>query len=222
MDIVAIVPMKGNSERVPGKNLRPMNGKPLFYWIIKELTELRFPVYVDTDSENIQKAVKEHFSQVKIIRRPDYLCGDDVSMNKILEYDISKIEGEHFIQTHSTSPLLSSKTIMSAVKTYFDNLGQYDSLFSISAIQARCFRSNGEPINHNPKELIQTQFLEPVFVENSGFYIFSRDSFGKENKRIGIRPYLFPISQYEAIDIDNEEDFNAADILCSAMKGRLQ
>jgi len=220
MKISAIVPMKGNSERVPGKNLRLLNGKPLFYWIINELIHCDINVYVDTDSDDITAAVRQFFCSTKIIARPDELKGDGVSMNRILEYDLTQIEGEYFIQTHSTSPLLTAETIRCGIDTYFANLGEYDSLYSVSEIQARCFTHDGKPINHNPNELIQTQHLKPVLIENSGFYVFSRDSFTKHKRRIGEKPLLFSIDQYEAIDIDNENDFQIAEILCAARKER--
>lgn len=220
MKISAIVPMKGHSERVPGKNLRLLAGKPLFYWIINELVHCDINVYVDTDSDDIATAVKQFFGGARIIGRPDDLKGDAVSMNRILEYDLTQIEGEHFIQTHSTSPLLKAETIRRGIDAYFAELGDYDSLYSVSEIQARCFTHDGKPINHNPNELIQTQYLKPVLVENSGFYVFSRDSFTKHKRRIGERPLLFPIAQYEAVDIDNEEDFQVAEILCAARMGR--
>jgi len=220
MKISAIVPMKGHSERVPGKNLRLLNGKPLFYWIIKELVQCDISVYVDTDSDDIATAVKQFFSSTKIIVRPDALKGNAVSMNRILEYDLMQIEGEHFVQTHSTSPLLTAETVQRGIDAYFANLGEYDSLYSVSEIQARCFTHNGIPVNHNPNELIQTQYLKPVLVENSGFYVFSRNSFAKHRQRIGENPLLFPINQYEAIDIDNEDDFQVGEILCAARKGR--
>lgn len=219
MKISAIVPMKGHSERVPGKNLRLLNGKPLFYWIIKELVLCEINVYVDTDSDQIADAVKHHFNDIEIIVRPDTLKGDAVSMNRILEYDLTQIEGEHFIQTHSTSPLLTSGTIRRGIDGYFANLGEYDSLYSVSEIQARFFTYDGKPINHDPSELIQTQYLKPVLMENSGFYVFSRDSFAKHKQRIGEKPFLFPIDQYEAIDIDNENDFQIAEIVCAGRKG---
>lgn len=218
MIISAIVPMKGHSERVPGKNLRLLNGKPLFYWIIKELVRCDVNVYVDTDSGDIATAVKDFFGDVKIIARPDELTGDAVSMNRILEYDLTQIEDEHFLQTHCTSPLLTAETIQHGIDAYIDNLGEFDSLYSVSEIQTRCFTHDGKPINHNPSELIQTQYLKPVLVENSGFYIFSKDSFAKHKQRIGEKPLLFPIDQYEAIDIDNEADFQVAEILCAARK----
>ena len=220
MDIAAIIPMKGRSERVPDKNLRLFNGKPLFCWIINELRECVDNIYVDTDCDEIINAVKEYFNQIRFITRPDYLKGDAISMNRIIEYDLTQIDNRYFIQTHSTSPLLTRNTIKSAIQTFFDLLGEHDSLFSVTPIKARCFTSDGAPINHKPDELIQTQYLKPVYVENSGFYLFSRESFLRTSRRIGEKPYLFLIDQYEAIDIDDENDFAAAEVLGAARKGK--
>lgn len=219
--VAAIIPMKENSQRVPNKNLRLMCGKPLFYWIIYELTHCVHvsDIYVDTDSKEIEKAVRAYFNNIKFINRPKALWGDDVSMNKILQYDLTVINKRHFIQAHSTSPLLRAETISRGIKTYFTNLNKNDSLFTISSIQLRCFTHEGIPINHNPDELIQTQYLKPVCAENSGFYIFSQESFAVNNRRIGNKPFLFEIDTYEAIDIDNENDFIAAEALCAVMKG---
>ena len=117
------------------------------------------------------------FTDVTIIDRPEELCGDFVSMNRIIEYDLSQLPGEHFLQTHSTNPLLTVETLNNAIETYFNNLKTNDSLFSVTQWQTRFYWQNGDPVNHNPEELIRTQDLPPVFEENSNFYIFSKSSF---------------------------------------------
>ena len=214
--LTAIIPMKAHSQRVPNKNIRPFNGKPLFYWIINELqnSEHITSIYVDTDSDALINSIHNYFDNIKIIKRPAFLRGDDMSVNKIIEYDLGRIpDAEYYIQTHTTNPLLTYRTINAASETYFSLNHCYDSLFSVSRIQARCFTHDGIGINHNPNELISTQNLCPVFVENSNIYIFSKDSFNKAKKRIGKKTYLFEMSQYEALDIDEEEDFATAEAL---------
>jgi CMP-N-acetylneuraminic acid synthetase len=222
--LTAIVPMKAQSERVPGKNTRDFCDKPLFWHIIDTLckTGCVAEIAVDTDGDNIAEAVTEYFPDVKIIRRPAGLVGHAVSMNRILEYDLSRLEGEHFLQTHSTNPMLTARTIGKAAAAYFEKIenGEYDSLFSVSRIQARCFLSDGSPVNHNPAELIQTQYLSPVYVENSNMYIFSKSSFSRTKRRVGEKSFMFEMDAYEAIDIDEEKDFKIAEILCSANKGQ--
>jgi CMP-N-acetylneuraminic acid synthetase len=221
--VTAIVPMKAQSERVRGKNLREFCGKPLFWQIVSTLQEVHSvgKIVVDTDGENIAESVTRYFPDVKIVRRPSELTGHDVSMNRILKHDLSQLDGEHFLQTHSTNPLLTTRTVESAVESYFEQIesGENDSLFSVSRIQARCYLPDGSPINHNPEELIQTQYLKPVYLENSNIYIFSKSSFAKKGRRIGEKPFMFAMDEYEAIDIDTEKDFTMAEILCGANKG---
>ena len=220
-DIVAIVPIKEHSERVPNKNIRLFNGKPLFFWIIQELLYAKHVRYicVDTDSHAIIDAIKKLFEDITFILRPLQLRGDEVSMNSIINYDINEeLDAENYIQTHTTNPLLTRETIDSAIETYFSNLPHYDSLFTVSRIQTRCYAQDGACINHDPENLIPTQNLPPVYVENSNMYIFSRDSFNIRKRRIGKRPYMFEMNAYEALDIDEEEDFICAEILHKARK----
>ena len=111
--VTALVPMKGHSERVPNKNLRPFCGRPLCHWTILNLQKSHYvkDVVVNTDSPEIAETIRQNFDRVKIIDRPNEIRGDFVSMNIIIAYDLSQLPGEHFLQTHSTNPLLNAETI---------------------------------------------------------------------------------------------------------------
>ncbi|MCD6390770.1 MAG: acylneuraminate cytidylyltransferase family protein [Dehalococcoidia bacterium] len=216
--------MKGHSERVPNKNLRPFCGKPLCHWIIHSLQKSHYvkDIVVNTDSQKIAENIHQNFNGVKIIDRPDKIRGDFVSMNTIIAHDLSQLPGEHFLQTHSTNPLLNTETIDKAIALYFRNLGTHDSLFTVTRHNARFYWGDGNPINHDPQELIRTQDLPPIFEENSSLYIFSRESFKQSGgKRIGLKPYMFEISKFEAVDIDEEDDFQLAELLCQAKLNKL-
>jgi N-acylneuraminate cytidylyltransferase len=215
--IYALLPMKGNSERVKNKNMRDFSGKPLYHVVMKILLASKYidKIVINTDSDLIANDAKKNFKdQVIIIDRPKSIQGDFVSMNKIIEYDLEQLEGEHFLQTHSTNPLLKSETIDKAIEFYFDNINKNDSLFSVTKIQTRFYDKDANPINHDPKELLRTQDLEPWYEENSNFYIFSKDSFKKAGKkRVGLKPQIFEVNKLEAIDIDEPEDFILAELL---------
>lgn len=106
--------MKGNSGRVPNKNLKLFNGKPLFHAIIDELNKSKYinKVIINTDSDLIaNSAINTFESLVSIHERPTNIQGDFVSMNKIIEYDLNNSDSDIYIQTHSTSPLLSIKSL---------------------------------------------------------------------------------------------------------------
>jgi CMP-N-acetylneuraminic acid synthetase len=170
-------------------------------------------IVVDTDSQILMEGIRAQFPQVEIIPRPETLRGDDVPMNDILLYDIGQIEGEVFLQTHSTNPLLRDRTIAQAVRVYFEGLTQHDSLFSVTRFQTRLWTKDGKPVNHDPASLIPTQDLDPLFVENSCLYIFSRDSLLEYRNRIGKTPHMFEIPAEEAVDIDTESDFRFAECM---------
>lgn len=216
--VIALVPMKGHSERVPNKNLRVFGEKPLYHYIINALLKCSYVqgVYINTDSKAIAGDVVANFpSKVFIINRPSSICGDFVSMDEIIRHDLSQIDGKYFLQTHSTNPLLKTETLNKAIKTFFE-LDSYDSLFSVTKIKSRLYFESGQAINHDPQEMIRTQDLPIVYEENSNFYLFSRDSFGKQNRRVGVKPYMYPISKLESVDIDTEEDFKLAETLYGA------
>jgi N-acylneuraminate cytidylyltransferase len=215
--ITALVPMKGHSERVPGKNLRAMCHKPLFYWILDSLSRSKFidRIVINTDSPEIAQGTTKLFD-VTIIERPTELHGDFFVANDLIAYDLLQFpETEFFLQTHSTNPLLKTETIDRAIEAFFRQR-THDSLFSVTELHTRLYWTEGTPVNHDPSNLIRTQDLEPIFEENSCLYIFSRESFKKNNNRLGDSPMMFPIDRFEAVDIDEEYDFLLAESLLFA------
>lgn len=219
--LTAIIPIKYNSQRVPGKNFRSFSGKPLFYWIIKTLYSCYCvsDVVVNADSEEVETRVREFFPAIKVIRRPQYLCGDDVSVNLILEETLEQTAGEFFIQTHVTNPCLKSSTIDAACSLFLSDNGVHDSCFSVTKHYSRFYDAQFQPINHNPDVLVQTQDLPPIYEDNSCFYIFSREGFKQTERRIGRNPLLFPVARIESSDIDTEEDFLMAELFFKHQQG---
>ena len=213
--LVALVPMRHHSQRVPGKNYRMLAGVPLFHHIIETL--LAVPeieqIVVDTDSTEVMDGLRQHFPQVKIIDRPEILRADNVSMNDILIYDTDQVQADFYLQTHSTNPLLQPETVGRAIKSFLADYPAHDSLFSVTRWQTRLYDQDGRAINHDPTVLIQTQDLPPVYEENSCLYIFTRENLVKRHHRIGQKPILFEIASDEAWDIDEELDFAITDFL---------
>ncbi|MDG2255717.1 MAG: acylneuraminate cytidylyltransferase family protein [Opitutaceae bacterium] len=219
-DLVALLPMKANSERVKGKNFREFAGKPLFKWMLDALVEVNEIdcIIINTDARHILEAngLKE-CSRIRIRERKSELCGDFVSMNKIIEDDILNVESGDYLMTHTTHPLISPQTIRSAITEYKEGTAKgKDSLFSVNRYQTRFYKKNGTPINHDPDNLIRTQDLEPWYEENSNLYLFSKDSFFSANARIGTKPILFETPTTESQDIDNKIDWRTAEILALA------
>ena len=217
MKIIALLPMKGNSERVPNKNLKDFAGKPLYHHVASTLENSSYvdKIVINTDSSLIEEDALKHFSKVQIVHRAPEVCGDFVSMNKVIEQDLSQFpENDFFLQTHSTNPLLTTKTLDAAIETFFNSQEEYDSVFAVNEHKVRFFDAKGEPVNFKQGELIRTQDLPALYEENSNFYIFSRRSFEENDKnRIGKRPKIVVMNKLESVDIDYEEDFILAELI---------
>jgi CMP-N-acetylneuraminic acid synthetase len=216
--LVALLPMKAHSARVKGKNFRPFANKPLFRWILDTLVAMpeidRVIINTDARATLAENGLIET-SRVMIRDRKPELCGDMVSMNKVLADDLAAVEADAYLMTHTTNPLLSAATIRGALAK-FDAArldGSGDSLFSVNRFQTRFYRADASPVNHDPKNLIRTQDLEPWYEENSNLYLFSRESFAASQARIGLKPVLFETPPLESTDIDDQTGWNLAEII---------
>jgi CMP-N-acetylneuraminic acid synthetase len=219
--IWAIVPIKAESERVPGKNTRWCGTAPLLMHALRKLqaAHLIKGILVDTDSEEIAQMVRP-FSKVKVVMRPEELRGNEKTANDLLPWEMDQLpDEEHFMFTHVTSPNIESSTYTRAVSAYFSGVGwEHDSAFGVTEHKFRLYDRRVIPINHSPYELSMSQEIEPLYEDNSAFYLFSRESFKAAGGRIGLNPRMLPVSKFEAIDIDTEDDFKMADAILSNRK----
>jgi CMP-N-acetylneuraminic acid synthetase len=209
--LVALLPMKGHSERVPNKNLREFNGRPLCHWMLNTLaaTPAVDEVVVDTDSAEI--AGEARAFDATVIERPEELRGDHVPMNDIISHDVDRSEADVYLQTHCTNPLLRPETISEAIEAFAER--DCDSLFSVTPLRTRLWDGDRTPINHERDELKRTQDLDPVYEENSNVYLFTAESLARRENRIGDDPTMFAMDAMEAIDIDEPVDFRIAEML---------
>lgn len=216
--IIALLPMKANSERVKGKNFRSFAGKPLFRWTLDNLLSLPeiSEVVINTDARDLlEKNGLQDAPRVIIRDRKSEICGDFVSMNRVLHDDIVNVPADIYLMTHTTNPLLTAATIKNALSIYSKALaaGTHDSLFSVQKWQTRFYRQDGSAVNHDPDNLLRTQDLEPWFEENSNLYLFTRESFTATGARIGKQPLMFEMMRNEGIDIDDQESWDLAEAL---------
>jgi CMP-N-acetylneuraminic acid synthetase len=209
---LAVVPMRHNSERVPGKNYRPLNGIPLYHHVIRTLSAVPEidAIVIDTDSDFIIEDCASHFPHVRVLLRPENLRDGSIAMNDVLLNTLDQVEADTVIQTHSTNPFLKASTV-SAALAMFDKPGsEFDSVLSVTRLQARLWDADTRPVNHDPAVLLRTQDLAPLFIENSCFFIFTPQLLRERGNRIGANPRMFEMAPLEAVDIDVEEDFALA------------
>jgi CMP-N-acetylneuraminic acid synthetase len=208
--ISAIVPIKRESQRIPDKNFKIINKKPLFFWVISSLSKSDYidEIVINCDDSYTEEKLSEYFDFLKFVYRPKNLIGNEISMNKIISSTLDGCKNNSIFQTHTTNPLLSVKTINSAIKQHIDNNVDY---FAVTKLHERLYDKNVNPINHEINKLIQTQDLEPFYHENSGFYVFSKNNFRKNNNRISSNSKFYETYFPENIDIDDKRDFEIAE-----------
>ena len=213
----AIFPMRAGSQRVPNKNIRMMNGKSLYIWAIDMALTCKNidKIIITTDIQEVLDKYKNH-DRIITLERPVNLR-DNCDINWVMEDVLNRVDGEHFIQLQVTSPLLTKETTDKSIETYFNNLEHHDNLFSVYPMQLRVFDKDKKPLNHKLEDAPTTQDLDVWHVEDNAIYIFSRSSFNKKKRVIGASPYLLPISKIDSVDIDDEEDFEMAELL---LKGK--
>ncbi len=224
--LVAVLPMKAHSERIPGKNFKSFAGKPLFRWILDTLLSIEEieRVIINTDGREL---IESHGGiddpRVLMRERSADLRGDLVSMNLVIADDLANVPACMYLMTHTTNPLLSGNTIRDAVAAFrrAREGNSVDSLFSVNRLQSRFYDANAHPINHDPTNLIRTQDLEPWFEENSNLYLFTRESFERTHARIGERPMMYVTPGIESVDVDDEESWRLAESIAHGL-GSLQ
>lgn len=212
MKTVAFVPIRLNSKRVAGKNLKELGGKPLLRYILDTLIKVNGidEIYVYSSSEEIISYLPDG---VKWLKRPEYLDEDHILGKDIYEEFTNVVNADIYILCHTTSPFIKPATIENALVKVKD--GEYDSAFSAEKIQTFTW-FKGKPLNYFLNDIPRTQTIEPIYVETSAFFIFRNEIWTKYKQRIGFTPYMAIIDKIEGVDIDWPEDFEFAEkiILC--------
>lgn len=214
MKTVAFVPVRLNSKRVIGKNLKPLGGKPLMCYILETLAKIKSidEVYLYCSNEEVKKYLPDG---VKFLKRPAFLDRDETLGKEIYDEFTKAIDADVYILAHTTSPFIKQETIENALDKIIN--GGHDSAFSAEKIQTFAWY-NGEPLNYDLKEIPRTQTIEPVYVETSAFFMFSRDVWKIHGQRIGFKPYMAIVDKKEGIDIDWPEDFEMAERILETYK----
>ena len=207
MKVVAFSPIRLNSKRVVGKNLKLLGGKPLLSYLFDTLVQVPEidEVYAFCSDDSICQYLPE---KVKFLQRDKSLDEDDVLGEQIYDAFVNEVEADLYILAHTTSPFIKPGTISNAIRQILD--GSCDSAFSVEKIQTFVWY-DGKPLNYSLQHIPRTQDITPVYIENSAFYMFSRELWLKHRQRIGFRPYLAVTDRVEGVDIDNPEDFEFAE-----------
>ena len=203
------MPIKLNNERCPGKNLRLLGGKPLLHYQLENLISVS-----EIDSVNVYCSSEEvipHLIQgVHFVKRPSALDLPTSNFSQIFECFMEECDADIYVFDHATAPFVSVGTIKECLQAVAG--GKYDSAFCAVKIQDFLWQ-DGRPLNFDAANLPRSQDIKPIYRETSGVYVFTKEVFRKHHRRIGDNPYIKEVSFREAVDINNPEDFQLAEIL---------
>ena len=218
MRTACFIPIKANSERVPGKNLKLLNGKKLYHYICENAKEADVfdDIYIDTNSDEIAMYAEDHGCHV-IDRMPE-LALNTANGNDLLVYHYTLFSSyDYYFQLFATAPYLQPQSI----KTCYDILTSssvYDSCFTATKNHSFYWYANN-PVNYRPEILPRSQDMLPVIEETTGLYGISRESLEKYRCRIGRNPYMHIVDKFQAVDINTEEDFKIAEYVGKVIYG---
>lgn len=212
MKTVALVPIKLNSQRLKNKNILPLAGHPLCWHICNSLINAKGidEVYVYCSDE----AIKQYLPEGVIFKQRDKkLDGDLVKGFDIYRSFINEVDSDVYVLAHTTSPFIKTTSIENALSHILS--GEYDSAFSAERVQTFAWY-DGKPINYDLNDVPRTQDLEPVWIETSAFFMFKKEIFTEHCRRIGFKPYIQEVCGVEAVDIDEQKDYDFACKLAEA------
>lgn len=211
--ITAVVPIKMNSKRLPGKNMMEINDIPLVEWTVKTLNKVEDidDIIVYCSDEKIKDYILSPYTFVK---RDSILDYDDKNIHDIFRHLITQddIHSTYFVLQHCTSPFIQSSTLQDMIHKVADPNLSYDSAFAVTKHQKFAWHMN-KPLNFIPNDIGFTQTTEPIYIESSGPFVFREDYFMSNNSRYGRDRYMKIIPFTEGIDIDNREDFELAKLI---------
>jgi len=215
MRTVIFLPAKGESSRVENKNLKLLDGKPLFLHTLEKIASSMIfdEVYLDTDSDEIIEAASE--INCKILKRDKSLASNKVDGNEIFRNQISKVEADIYIQILCTSPFITIETIHNALNKIIKSK-KYDSAVLVKNEKLYTWE-NGEP-NYNYKNIPNSVDLKNTTIETMGLYIIKKESAKKYGTRIGKKPYMIEATALESIDVNWPDDFKLAELIAAGAR----
>lgn len=207
MKVIAFIPVKFNNERVPGKNTREIaRGIPLMECPQRTLLSSSKidEIYVYCSDSGVQDYLLPGVKYMP--RNPKY--NESGANSNDMYYDFTEMtDGDIYVLLHATAPFISKESIEKGIESV--SSGQYDSALSAQLLREFVWM-DGKPFNFDLRVIPRTQDLEPIVVETTGLYIFSRQAMLKYHSRTGDKPYILEVSKLEAVDIDYPLDFEMA------------
>ncbi|MGR6086955.1 MAG: acylneuraminate cytidylyltransferase family protein [Arcticibacter sp.] len=213
--IAVLIPARGGSKRLPGKNLLPLAGIPLINHSIHYALSFKglfSGVFVSTDDDQIASVAADAGAQV--IMRPAEFASDDATSASVAKHALNFLpEGTtSIVLLQPTNPLRPVGMIEDLLDAY--QIDSFDSMFTISPLHKKAGHIQGErfvPVNYHFGQ--RGQDTDQLYFENGLAYISSVDVI-RQNKIIGDQHGTLVVDHiYGSVDIDTKDDFDYASYL---------
>lgn len=217
MEVIAFIPARAGSKSIQLKNIKSFCGEPLISWSIKALLEFNklSKIIIATDSDKIADVGREfNNKKIEIFNRSDENSQDHSSTESVLlEYiEKNKIENETIlILVQATSPLTRTQDFENAYNFYIK--GGFDSLLTVTEFKRFLWQENGIPINYDYNNRPRRQDFDGILMENGAFYINTAENIKKYSNRICGKIATYKMPEYTAIEIDEPDDWNIAEMI---------
>jgi regulator of RNase E activity RraA/CMP-N-acetylneuraminic acid synthetase len=214
MKVVAFLPAKGTSSRIPNKNVQLLDGKPLFLHSLEKLVACDFidEVYLDTECDAVADLASE--LDCYVLRRSPDLASNKTDGNRLFMNEVDSVEADIYIQMLCTSPFIDPETIRKGIDKVASK--KFDSAVLVRRDKQYQWNDNG-PI-YDIENIPNSVDLEDSVIETMGLYIVSSDAARRTQRRIGDLPYQLEASPIEAIDVNWPEDFELANLMAAGIR----
>lgn len=206
--ITAIIPVKENSKRLPGKNILPFGSSNLLIHKIEQLKQVEeiTDIVVSSDSDIMLEMAEK--TNVKALKRPEKYANESVPFGNFLDYLCTVLPNDHILWACVTSPLVEPYLYKKAIKLYFEKLEEgYDSLITLQPLQSFYFDKQG-PLNFKTGlSHKNSEFLEPIYHFTNGINLAPKKKIVEWHYNFGPNPYKLMVDKREAIDIDDVYDY---------------
>ena len=216
MNTLLLIPSRGGSKRIPQKNVRFLGGKPLIYYAIKNAKVFKdADVYLSTDDSRVRE-IGSIFN-VSTIDRPARVASDESTVDEVASHALLFLEKELekkydiVITLQPTSPLLKEASLKEAFAAFLER--KCDTLLSANEIRHLTWHNNSDGFYPTYRERVNSQYLDPYFVENGAFVICKASILRETGSRIGKRIEIFVLPENESVDIDTPNDWIVAEAI---------
>lgn len=215
MKVAAFLPVKGNSDRIENKNLRLLDGRPLFLHTLEKLMRCSFidEVFIDTESEAMIELARD--TGCRVMKRDPALASNNTDGNALFLNEVRHTDADIVLQVLCTSPFIQIETLERAVATLRSD-AQSDSVVLVRRDRLYTWK-HGRP-TYDVEHIPNSSTLDDIVIETMGLYAMRATTARTLGRRIGDRPFLLEASPLEAVDVNWPEDLELANLIAAGLR----